>query len=335
MGEKINPIKFWLNVGRFHALPQSIMPYLLGCVITLYYAKINFFLAFLGLMGVILAHLAFNILDDYFDYKNGHVKIRKEMINGGIRARAKKCFYIEENKTTWKKVLIFAFSLLLIACLSGIIISYFRGYKILIIPVIVAILGFFYSMKPFSLSYKGLGEIVIAIIFGPLILIGAALTSGGVLNNQIYFTSIIIGILVMNILYTHSIMDFNPDKAAGKKTFAILMGSEKNAFIFQSIMLLFVYFLTGLGIYLNIFPKILILTFLSSIIAIRLLLSMYNYIKNPDKLPIRAKFLDIPMEKYSLYQTLGIDWFIYRWFLARNLVTCYVILFIISYLLIM
>ena len=100
-------------------------------------------------------------------------------------------------------------------------------------------------------------------------------------------------------------------------------------------MLLFVYFLTGLGIYFNIFPKMVILTFLSAIIAIRLLLSMYNYIKNPDELPIREKFLDIPMERYSLYQTLGIDWFFYRWFLARNLVTFYVILFIISYLLIM
>ena len=59
-------IYFWLKAARLHTLPMSFMSWL---VVFCWCAKLggNISLGILALIGVMLAHLGVNLIDDYFE----------------------------------------------------------------------------------------------------------------------------------------------------------------------------------------------------------------------------------------------------------------------------
>src|SRR5574344_2078513 len=112
-------IKLWLIIGREYTLHQSILPYIFACIIAAKNYHIHLMLCILGLVGVVLAHVSVNILDDYFDWKKGAVEEYKKLIEKGLKARTHKCFYLEEGLTTPKTILVVALSMDFIAILIG------------------------------------------------------------------------------------------------------------------------------------------------------------------------------------------------------------------------
>lgn len=326
ISDKNNMIKFWLNVSRHLALPQTIIPYIFAVVLAAKHYHINYFLGILGLVGVILAHLGVNILDDYFDWKKGAVETRKKMIDGGMRARSHKCFYLEENMTTLNQILIVALGMCAVAGLIGLYITYKVGLPILVIAGLTAFLGFFYSAPPFRLSYNVLGELVVGVIFGPLLMCGAYLTAGGHLDKLILLVSIINGFLVSNIVYTHAIMDFIPDKEAGRVTLAVWFGNTEKAKVFQDFLMFGAYVLLLIGIILKILPLLSLIVFVTLPKAI----TLHNRMRNEDN---TRKLWMGSMENWDFYVKEGVDWFMLRWYLSRNLVTDFVILLGVSYML--
>lgn len=110
--EKIN---LWRKVAREYTLSQSALPYLLSVLIASKNYQINYFLSFLGLIGVVFVQMAVNMLDDYFDWKNGSVKIYDKLIKKGYQVRSHKCFYLKSGIITLKQLLIVIISLISIA----------------------------------------------------------------------------------------------------------------------------------------------------------------------------------------------------------------------------
>lgn len=318
-----NRMKFWFVAARYHSLPQTIVPYIFAVILASKGYDIDYFLGFLGLVGVIFAHLGINLLDDYFDWKKGAVAARKLLIDGGMRARSHKCFYLEDNSTTEEDVLTIALGMCAFATSLGLIIAYNTGISVLVIAAITGILGFFYAAPPFRLSYHGLGEIVVGIIFGPLLMSGAYIAAGGEIDDLIIFASLIVGLLVVNILHTHAIMDFEPDKAANRISFAVLLKSQKNAINAQIVMLTLVYVITVFGVLTEIFPLISLFT----LITIPKAVALVKLMKNEDN---TKKFWMGPMEKWENFKKQGLDWFMLRWYLSRNLLTDFVVILAIT-----
>ena len=151
-------VNLWLKIGRGYSIPSSVLPYILAVVLATKHCKVNYFLSFLGLIGIALVHLSLNMLDDYFDWKKGAVAEYKKLAEKGIVAVTHKCFYLEQNLTTTKMLLTVALSMDAIACLIGLFIAAKIGLAIIIIAFLTGLMGFFYSAEPFKLSYRGLGE---------------------------------------------------------------------------------------------------------------------------------------------------------------------------------
>jgi 1,4-dihydroxy-2-naphthoate octaprenyltransferase len=88
------------------------------------------------------------------------------------------------------------------------------------------VLGFFYTADPFSLKYLGLGDVVIFLCFGPLLMTctAAAATHKVELHPHVALMSIPMGLLTSAILHANNTRDVKADKAAGARTVAQLLG---------------------------------------------------------------------------------------------------------------
>lgn len=328
----MSTISKWINNARATALPQSLFPSLTAIIMAVREPEFSVWLALLAFLGVICGHLGINLFDDYFDYKKKHSSYRDQLSHEGFRARIGKCNYITSGSATVRELLIAAISFCAVAVTAGVIIAFNRGFPIIYIGVITAILGVSYSAPPLRLSYHGIGELVIGFIFGPLNMAGSYYAACGVFDSALIYISIPVGLLVMNIVYVHSIMDYIPDKKIGKRTFAVLL-DNKRAMLFVLFIILFApYFSILYGIYREQLSIYYLTLFITLPMAISLFSLMIKFIKDPDK-KISPRFWMGPMSKWKMIEAAGIDWFMIRWLLARNLLSLFcLIIIIVSFL---
>ena len=100
--------------------------------------------------------------------------------------------------------------------------------NVLWLGLIGFISGFFYTAPPFRFaSRKGLGELLIGLNFGPLMVAGSALVQTGKILPEALLAGIPIGLLVAAIVYVNEFPDHDGDKATGKDTLIVVFGPEK------------------------------------------------------------------------------------------------------------
>ena len=322
-------LRFWLNNARYNALPQSLLPTVTAIFMAIKNPAFSWAYSIIALLGVVFLHLSMNLFDDYFDYKKKGVEIRNKMSAGGIRARFDKCEYITSGKATINQLLAISILFTLLAMICGILIFLKQGWPVLVIGIIGGSLGVSYSGNPFRFSYRGFGELVIAIMFGPLLMSGVYYASCGELNPAVWFISIPIGLLVANIAYTHDIMDFDADKAVGKKTLAVLINNKKWSLIISGCFILIPYLFIIYGVLSYQLSHWLLLTLITLPQATTLIYLLMEFYKHPER-KFRVRFWMQPMERWKEITEAGLEWFMIRWFLSRNLLVFFCLLIIIG-----
>ena len=323
--------KFWTDASRKAALGQSLTPYILGILLAASSSlqdenlTINWLLALAGLIGVAFAHMGLNLLDDYFDYKKGAVAQRQSLLDGGMRARSHKCNYIDSGEATLKDTLIVASLFICIALVIGAVILVFRGPLVLLFVAIGLLLGLLYAGPPLRLSYHGFGELVVGLVFGPLIVIPAYFVTLGQIDPLAILASIPVGLLAANIVNAHAIMDYQSDKDAERSTLVIMLGS-KRAGLYASILLIVLSYLTLiLGVITQVFSITSLVTLITLPFAYGLIKLLNEYVKDPDSTAERKWWMG-PMGSWEAIKEAGIDWFMIRWYLSRNILMGFVLI---------
>ena len=325
----MNIIRFWLHNARSIALPQSMLPAVVAVCSASQLTGFSIYLSLLAVFGVAMAHLSLNLFDDYFDYKVKGAEFRDAMVRKGFRARIAKCQYLISGQATLRQLLVACFVFGAIAGVSGIIIWWFRGNFILWVTLIAVLLGISYSGAPLRLSYRGLGEIVIGVMFGPLSMIGVYYAACGHFDWSILFISIPVGLLVTNIVYVHAIMDYEPDKEVGKMTLAVLLKKQRRMLAGLLLLLLIAYGCIIGGVvsgYLSIYY---LFTLLTIPLAVRLFYLMVEFVRHPDK-KFSPRWWMGPMNKWNDIVAYQLDWFMIRWLSARNLLMFFCFILIIT-----
>ena len=374
-------IGFWIKNERNIALPQSLLPCLTAIVLCIGEEGFVWWLAIPVILGVCAAHLGMNLADDYFDYKHDS-RTRADISSTSIRARMEKCHYLEpsptlpkggdegerlevrgerqEEKATlselgWAIVGFLAFA----AAMGGIVLVaqwLLHGWQATMGMVIYAILGLIiginYSGKPLELGYHGLGELVIGMMFGPLLMLGvqAALT-GNPFTWEMLCMSVGIGCMVTNIVYVHSVMEVNADAELGKMTFARLLFEAKSIGTPQShsdsspinkgakrgerLMVIFIgvfammpFVMLGLGIAMGWWSAWYLLTLATLPMSVYLIHSTRLFAYGLPREDTPHWWMG-PMGNWEGYKKVGIDWFLYRWLLARNICTFFCLILMI------
>lgn len=95
-------------------------------------------------------------------------------------------------------------------------------------------MGYMYQGPPFRLSYKGLGEPICLIAFGPLsigafyiALAGAGLAAGAPMPPEVWVASTVVGISVSSVLFCSHWHQIDGDRAAGKMSPLVRLGPDR------------------------------------------------------------------------------------------------------------
>ena len=342
----MSKIGFWIKNARDIALPQSALPCITAIVLSIGQDGFLWWLALPVLLGVCVAHLGMNLADDYFDFKHDS-RTRADVSSTSVRARMDKCSYLvkgdetpSEKKVTlsqlgWAIVAFLGFAALMGA--TAFVAQWLiHGWQAAVGIVIYALIGLFiginYSGKPLELGFHGFGELVIGLMFGPLCMLGvqAALT-GCPFSYPMLCLSIAIGCMVTNIVYVHSVMEVNADAELGKMTFARLLRHRAAMITFIAIFAIVPFAMLGLGIALGWWSPWYLFTLVTLPMSIYLIhstrLFAYGLPRNDD-----PRWWMGPMGNWEGYKKAGMDWFLYRWLLARNICTFFCLVLVIVHI---
>jgi len=309
------------------------MPSLTAIIMAVKKPSFSLPLSALALFGVCMAHLSLNLFDDYFDYKKDKSDSRDNLARAGIRARTGKCTYLVSGEASEKQLLTAALLFGIASAVPAVIICIHRGLLILWIVLATIFLGIFYSAGPIRLSYRGLGELTIGLVFGPLLVTGSFVSAGGDFSWFAVLIGTALGLLVTNILYVHSVLDYEADRSVGKSTLAGLIptpgGRLAGVFVFTFLP----YLLIVAGIAGGLMSGWYLLLLLTLPMGIALFRSMAAFTINPGGAPEQRKPWHGPMQKWEAIQKAQLEWFMFRWYLARNLLTAFSLICMLSALL--
>ncbi len=207
-----------LRTTRLPFLTATIVPVLLGIVIAASHGVFDLAAAALTVVGAAFVQLGLNVANDVFDTVQGadDANVTPTKFSGGSRV-------IQYGLVTLRQMATLATVFYVAAGLIGLVLLATRGsVALLVIGVVGFIVSLGYTAPPLKFVYRGLGEIAVAIGFGPLMLLGAyVVQTGGTLSWEPFVASIPIALLVALILYVNEIPDRRGDAHAGKRTLPV------------------------------------------------------------------------------------------------------------------
>ncbi|MBO7234895.1 MAG: prenyltransferase [Paludibacteraceae bacterium] len=288
-------------------------------------------LSLIALLGVITAHLGMNLADDYFDYKKDTTRIRQQVHEEGVKTHMEKCHYITSGKATIRDLACAICCFLALAGIAGTIILYYRTWHIAVIAISGLLLGLSYSGGPLKLGYRGFGEFVIGIMFGPLLMLGMSLASANQVTPAVIIVSFAVGLFVINIGYVHSVLDLRTDTLSLRKSFAVILKNKTAMLIALACFSLLPFVLIIIAVIINILHWSTLITLLLVPMAIHLVYSTRCFLYNKH-IPLEPKWWMGPMGDWKKYQAADMDWFLFRWLVARNMVTFFCLILIIIHI---
>ena len=235
-----------LAITRMPFTSASILPIL---AVGAYFAGVgdglfNILNFVLCIFGVLIAHLSVNVLNDYFDFKDGTDEENNDyfqQVSGGSRA-------IELGLITLAGTKKLGTILTIVALLIGGVILFSINPAnvdaVLMITLIGLFLGYFYTAPPLRLvARRGLGELTIFLTFGPLITLGTAFAifNGDLsmaqehLMNCLYI-GIPMGLLTTNILLINEFPDMKSDTKTNKNHLVVTFGKKASRWIYLLIL---------------------------------------------------------------------------------------------------
>jgi 1,4-dihydroxy-2-naphthoate octaprenyltransferase len=220
---RLSPGWLILRATRLPFLTATIVPVVLGISIAAAHGAFDLLAAVLTVVGASFVQLGLNVANDVFDTMQGadDANVTPTRYSGGSRV-------IQYGLVSFRRMAATAAVFYVAAAAVGLVLLALRGsFALLAIGLLGVVVSLAYTAPPLKLVYRGLGEIAVAVGFGPLMLLGAyVVQTGGVLSWEPVVASIPIALLVALILYVNEIPDRRGDERAGKRTLPVRFGQD-------------------------------------------------------------------------------------------------------------
>ena len=94
-----------------------------------------------------------------------------------------------------------------------------------------------YTATPNPYGYRGWGEAVVWIFFGPVAVLGTMVTQAGTITWWAVVASASVGLYAVALLMVNNIRDVEGDALAGKRTLAVRLGERRTRQLFALVVL--------------------------------------------------------------------------------------------------
>ena len=268
----------WVVIMRLPFLSATIMPILVGAAVAKFMGySVDWSWLGLTLLGGSLLHIGTNTSNDYFDYLSGTDNLNYNYSNKGLNggSRGIQMGLISPKGVRNLTVVVFALSVLV-----GIPLIQKAGMPVLWLGITGFLSGLFYTAPPFRFSSrKGLGELLIGLNFGPLMVAGSTLVQTGQLLPEAFLAGVPLGFLIAAVVYINEFPDHDSDKATGKNTLIVVFGPEKARVGYVALVsgaFLSIVFLVLNGT----FPSLILIALLASYFGFTSIQTLYKYYNN-------------------------------------------------------
>ena len=224
-------IKTWFLETRPQFLLLSVVLAFLGTSIAWYDGYFHLGYAILAFVGLLLAHISVNVLNDYFDYRSGiDLETRRTPFSGGSGILP--AALLKPRQVFWLGLGSFLFIIPI-----GIFFIITSGWLLLPLLLVAAVCVLLYT--PFILKLRwpewapGLG-------MGILPVLGVYFVQTSAYTWPAVVAAIPSGILVHNLLLLNEFPDTEADRKGGRKTLPITMGKERAGIVY-SVLTIVVY----------------------------------------------------------------------------------------------
>ena len=232
----------WFRATRPRIFTATLVPFALVAVLALSSGAFDLPRYSLALLAALLLQTAANLINEYADHRRGADTFK----------RAGQGMTIKKRELPAREVLALALAALVGGVAIGLYLVAISDWRVFWIGLLGTAIVIGYTAGPFPLAYYGMGELAVALGFGPLSIYAAHLVTTGNANAEILLLGLPIATMVAAILHANNLRDLEADRAVKKWTLAARFGRnfgriEYVILVSGSYLLLIALVLTGIA----------------------------------------------------------------------------------------
>jgi 1,4-dihydroxy-2-naphthoate octaprenyltransferase len=229
---EMDPVSRWLLITRASVFPMTIFSGLIGGLLAVGAPGANWTYFSLAVIGLVIAHAANNMINDYFDLEGGvdtqgyvrtiyapHPIVSGLISKGGLLTAI---------------ALFNAVDLLILVLLANA-----RGPAVVAFALAGLFISVFYVAPPLRLKHRGLGEPGVFVVWGPLMIAGTYYVTTGTAPAWVFLASVPYALLVTTVLVGKHIDKLPVDAAKGIRTLPVILGDGASRTLDRALMVAF------------------------------------------------------------------------------------------------
>jgi 1,4-dihydroxy-2-naphthoate octaprenyltransferase len=221
-------IGVWYWAIRPFSLSASVVPVVVGSALAAHYGAFDWFLFALVLVGSLLVQSGTNLTDEYADHAPGQAAGQK------IQAPYK---VIARGLLTPRQVLGGALTCFGLATCIGLYLVLRTGWPLALVCLASLGVAYGYSAGPCPLGNLGLGEPLVFVFMGPVMVLASFYVQAQTLHWSAVWLSLPVGCLVTAILVVNNLRDIEEDRHSGKVTLVQLWGRQAVVWLYDLLLL--------------------------------------------------------------------------------------------------
>lgn len=208
--------KAWMLAARPKTLTGAAVPVMIG--LSLAFADVGgsfkILPAVLCLLFALVMQVDANFINDYFDFIRGNddearLGPRRACAQGWVSPRQMVCAIAVTTA---------------IACAVGLPLIIYGGVEMLLIGALCVLFCFLYTT---SLSYLGLGDLLVLVFFGIVPVCIVYYLQSGTVTFEAFMASLACGFVIDTLLLVNNYRDIEGDERAGKRTLVVRLGARR------------------------------------------------------------------------------------------------------------
>jgi 1,4-dihydroxy-2-naphthoate octaprenyltransferase len=225
----------WLLITRASVFPMTILSGAIGGLLAAGVPGAQWGYFALALIGLVLAHAANNMINDYFDLESG--------VDSDDYVRAQYAPHPVLANLVSKSGLLGAIAAVNLLDLGILVyLTDARGWPTALFALLGLFVSIFYVAPPLRLKHRGLGEPGVFLVWGPLMIGGTYYITTGAFAPWVIVASLPYALLVTAVLMGKHIDKLDADSAKGIRTLPVILGRERATFLTQELLVGFFVF---------------------------------------------------------------------------------------------
>jgi 1,4-dihydroxy-2-naphthoate octaprenyltransferase len=245
-GRPVDAVTRWIVISRAAVLPMTLVSGLVAALLAAGHPGLDVRWLVLAIVGITLAHLANNLMNDLYDTRSGS--------DSATYPRALYAPHPVLSGLVTRRTLLGAIVAVNLADLAILVVlGLARGWPVVAFALAGFVLSVAYTAPPLRLKKRGLGEPDVLVVWGPLMVGGTYYAATGTLTWQVLLASLPYGLLCTTVLMGKHIDKIPYDGPLGIRTLPVMLG-ERRARTVTLALMVGCYLLVGLAVLVGAMP---------------------------------------------------------------------------------